>query len=64
MAWSFAKLDWPAPRVLRHAGAQLAARTSAFGDKEASNVLWALASQVRAALKRRGRAGVQQDWSC
>lgn len=47
VAWSFAKLDWPTPRVLRHAGVQLAARTSAFGDKEASNVLWALASQVR-----------------
>lgn len=47
VAWSFAKLDWPAPRVLRHAGAQLAAHTAAFSDKEASNVLWALASQVR-----------------
>lgn len=47
VAWAFAKLDCPAPRVLRHAGSQLAARTSAFNDKEASNVLWALASQVR-----------------
>lgn len=47
VAWSFAKLDWPAPRVLRHAGSQLAAHTAAFSDKEASNVLWALASQVR-----------------
>lgn len=47
VAWAFAKLDCPAPRVLRHAGSKLAARTSAFNDKEASNVLWALASQVR-----------------
>lgn len=47
VAWSFAKLGWPVPRVLRHAGAQLAADTAAFGDKEASNVLWALAVEVR-----------------
>ena len=49
VAWSLAKLRWPAPRVLRHAGAQLAERTAAFNDKEASNVLWALASEVRGA---------------
>lgn len=63
VAWSFAKLGWPAPRVLRHAGAQLAATTAAFTDKEASNVLWALASAVRAHTAC-GRLGWQVWLGC
>lgn len=45
VAWSFVKLDHSAPQVLDHAARLLVERTSQFGDKAVSNVLWALATE-------------------